>query len=214
MGAYLTRLKKMIGSLGRKKIPYCIVSVSDKRSDNIEQIKSLFGYEPEKPQCYNAHKKGDVERFLNTYRDFDVDSYLSENQNLTQPHRNIGERGCWMSHYSIWSYMLSKNMAEMIVTEDDLHLEADGLSKIIRHVRKGRHELFMAGAWTEFYYLNNAAARVLSDHAPRGYAQGPVDEYLFKILESGAIRGMAKAGIVRQRTDVYGSDIDAMGLRN
>lgn len=180
-------------------IPYCIISISDERNDNILNIKSVFGYEPEETKSFDVANVDDIILFNNLYPNFQLDTYLCNKKYVTNPNRSDGEIGCWMSHYSAWQYMLSKGYEKFFIVEDDCFLTETKLKEITDEIDAQGYELFLAGQWAEFYYMNSRAARFLVDNAIElGYHKTPVDEYMFDAIREYGFGGRFWGNLVSQ----------------
>ncbi|XP_055957916.1 glycosyltransferase 25 family member [Patella vulgata] len=118
----------------------------------------------------------------------------------------MGEIGCFLSHYTIWEEMVSKNYEKILIFEDDVRFEPffdRKLAKLMKEVEEfvpnwdliylGRKrldrdsEIMVKGSstliwpsysyWTLSYILSRRGADKLLSHKPL-HRMVPVDEYL------------------------------------
>lgn len=101
---------------------YTVISISDKRKDNINNIHSVMGN--------GGHEfVGDIKfvdgRVVNAFKllnDFGVrtDVYAPDDGRLDP--MNDGEAGCWMSHIRALEFVAKNELSELLVLEDDASL--------------------------------------------------------------------------------------------
>lgn len=188
---------------------YCIVSISDSRINNVDQIKKTMGNIPENIKYCNMRSNQDRSFFRKKYPKFDFNRFAEDPLYPTNPMRKFGAIGCWMSHISIWDYMLNNKINEMIVFEDDCLFNKEFLDKTMTYITKNyEKELIMLGQWTEMYYIKLSAAEKLLDNSlEKGYIRCPVDEYMFEMIKTSEVDGLYGINAVKQLVNVYPSDM-------
>lgn len=58
----------------------------------------------------------------------------------TLPHLTTGQLGCFMSHYTIWDYMVEKNIPSALILEDDFDLQEDFIRRLGENLEEARYE--------------------------------------------------------------------------
>lgn len=188
---------------------YCIISISEQRSNNIDQITHVMGTSPEDVKFCNMKSSADRSYFRKKFPQFDFTRYAENPLYFTDPGRKFGAIGCWMSHVSSWQYIISNKIKEMIVFEDDCLFNRELFDKTLRIIQENSEkELIMLGQWTEMYYIKLSAAEKLLDNAiEKGYSRCPVDEYMFNMIRESEVDGVCGVNVVKQLIHIYPSDM-------
>lgn len=58
----------------------------------------------------------------------------------TLPHLTTGQLGCFMSHFTIWHYMVEKNIPSALILEDDFDLQDDFIRRLGENLEEARGE--------------------------------------------------------------------------
>jgi hypothetical protein len=189
-------------------IKYAIVSISDSRLNNVNNIISIMGIQ-EPVKFFDISNINDINLFSEKYPTFDINQYLINKKYETNPSRSDGEMGCWMSHFNAWNYVLENDLDDFFVIEDDCFLTESKFKQIGEIIYNNSYELLLCGQWAEFYYLRKSAAEFLVENAfEQGYKKMPVDEYMFDCIREHGLIGSFGANIVSQTTQSYGSQIN------
>jgi len=192
-------------------IPYTIVSVSDARVQNVINIKNCFENEETEIKSFNISIKEDVDEFKNKFPDILIDNYLVNKKYITGESRYFGEIGCWMSHISIWDYVIKNDLQSIIVIEDDCEVNQISLFNFME-VINDNHDIVMGGEWAESYFVTNRACRYLMENAyEQGFKRMPVDEYMFDSIKDGHLNGVFGLNLFRQ---IFNSEINFKMIGN
>lgn len=188
---------------------YCIISISEQRAENINEIVRAMSHAPENIKFCNMKSSLDRSYFRKKFPEFDFSKYAENPLYYTDPSRKYGAIGCWMSHISSWDYMISNNIKEMIIFEDDCLFNKELEEKTFKIIKENPDKnLLMLGQWSEMYYIKLSAARKLFDNAlEKGYNRCPVDEYMFNMIKESEVDGMYGINAVKQLTHMYPSDM-------
>jgi hypothetical protein len=188
---------------------YSVITISDKRSNNVAQIQDVMGSPPEKIKFCNMREPGDRSYFRKKFPQFKFNKFMENPLYYSDPNRRFGAMGCWMSHLSCWSHMIDNNIDEMIVFEDDCLFNKELFQKTTNVVQENStKELLMFGQWSEMCYIKLSAAHKLFDSAlDKGYTRCPVDEYMFNMIKDKDVDGKFGINAVKQLVNVYPSDM-------
>jgi len=58
----------------------------------------------------------------------------------TLPHLTTGQLGCFMSHFTVWHYMVENNIPSALILEDDFDLQEDFIQRLGENLEEARGE--------------------------------------------------------------------------
>jgi GR25 family glycosyltransferase involved in LPS biosynthesis len=191
---------------------YHIISVNDNRKKNIDNIKEVFGKNPEPIKSFNSSNKMDIETFKLQYPKFELTEYLNYSIYPTQPNRKLGEIGIWMSNFHAWNYIVDNDIESLLILEDDVFMDETVLNGI-KTLAPGS-DFLIFGHWAEAVYVSNKAAKGFVESSFNdGFQRMPIDEYLMMHVRLSGMTGVkcGKLPITFQLVEQYGSDIQDSG---
>lgn len=191
---------------------YHIISVNDKRKENIQHVKKVMGKDPEPIKSFNSANKYDVEAFVNKYPEFNLEKYLTEPTFPTHPTRKLGEIGIWMSYFHAWNRIVENDLDSLLILEDDVYMDENVLNSI--KLLTPAADFLVLGHWAEAVYVSNKAAKMFVETAFNdGFIRMPVDEYLMLHVRLSGMTGVTcgKLPVTYQLVQQYGSDIQDSG---
>jgi GR25 family glycosyltransferase involved in LPS biosynthesis len=186
---------------------FCVVSVREDRQENVESIVRVINSTRHYPEVCNYQDPQSRGSFLVRFPQFTKDRYASDPHHNFNISRKNGEVGCWLSHISVWQYIVDNELEHMLVTEDDLSITENQLEQINQEIASRNLELIMLGGWTACYYISNSGAKKVLENAEEGFLHHPVDFYLFSCVEDEIVNGKIGPFIVKQN-DAFGSHLD------
>jgi GR25 family glycosyltransferase involved in LPS biosynthesis len=188
-------------------VDFCVVSIREDRKQNVELIESVIDGARHHPDVCDYSNAESRQLFLWNFPEFTYDLYASEPFHNFNPMRKPGEVGCWLSHLSIWEYMIAHSIPEMLVTEDDLNLSAAKFNQIKKEISLARgKELIMLGGWTACYYVTLSGVEKLLAAAPEGFKHHPIDFFMFSCIDDKIVNGSVGPFIVQQ-DPIFGSHL-------
>lgn len=98
---------------------YHIIQIDDSRQDNVNDIVSKINGERLDIKSVNGHDTTNLNSFYENNQDFKI----------TGKSLSRGEVGCFASHFLAWKYVVSNNINELLILEDDAKIENDFIKK-------------------------------------------------------------------------------------
>jgi hypothetical protein len=170
-------------------IDYSIINISEKRIDNVNKIESNIYGTRHFPESCDYLDKESRRNFGSRYPNYNEKTYASSPMVLFDKYRRGQEIGCWLSHISIWDYVINNNIDEMLILEDDVILTKTILKNVIDIKNKSSADLLMFGQYTSGYFINKKSASILKEKSEEGFTKYPVDLYIFYCIANAIIYG-------------------------
>lgn len=98
---------------------YTVVSISDKRKDNIDNIHSVMGDGGHELVCDIEFVDGRLVNAFKLLNDFGIRTDVYAPDDGRSDPMTAGEAGCWMSHMRALEFIAKNELSELLVLEDD-----------------------------------------------------------------------------------------------